>query len=168
MFREGNTSGSGSGGGSRSLLDRVGPARNGHTPYVKDDIQARIDNITNGPSPDMAMMMQQQGFPMNGIPPGMDMNAMAAGMTNPLMLQEMMMNQMALMAQMAGAMGIMNPGMMGGPPAMQPGMGGDMGMFNPNMNPQQQQMGGVDGQAGRGRGRGRGGSVGRGRGRGGT
>jgi hypothetical protein len=47
----------------------------------------------------------------NGMVPGVDMNAaMAAQMTNPLILQEMMMNQMALMAQMAGAMGMVPPG----------------------------------------------------------
>ena len=53
--------------------------------------------------------MMNPAFPMNGMPP-MDMNAMAAGMTNPLVLQEMMMNQMALMSQMAGALGMMNQG----------------------------------------------------------
>lgn len=138
--------------------------RNGH--FVRDDVQARIDSIT-GQNPEMAAMMMgggggpQGGFPMNGMPP-MDMNAMAAGMGNPMMLQEMMVNQMALMAQMAGAMGILNPAVMGmnGPP-MQPGMGGDMGMMNGmNGGPQQ-------GMDGRGRGRGRGSMRGGGRGRGG-
>jgi len=169
MFRDGmgTPHGRDSSGGSRSLLERVGPARNGagHPPsaFGQDDIQARIDNITNG-SPDM--MMMGGGFPMNGMA-GMDMSAMA-GMTNPLLLQEMMMNQMALMSQMAGAMGIMNPAMNGGFPMMQPGMGGDMGMFNGGMNGmgQQQQIGGGDGASGRGRGRGRGGSNSRGAGRG--
>jgi nuclear polyadenylated RNA-binding protein NAB2 len=145
--------------GSRSLLERMSSPRNGH--FIKDDVQARIDSIT-AQSPDMAMMMggAPPGFPMNGIPP-MDMAAMA-NMTNPLMLQEMMMNQMALMTQMAGAMGILNPAAMGmnGPFPMQPGMGPDMNMVN-GMN------GGQQGMDGRGRGRGRGGMRGGGRGRGG-
>lgn len=137
-------------GGSRSLLERMGaPSRNGHAPYGQDDIQTRIDHITNG-SPDANMMMMGGGFPMGGMP-GMDM-----AMTNPMVLQEMMMNQMALMTQMAGAMGIMNGGF-----PMQ-GMGGDMGMFNGGMNGMQGPMGG--GMDGRGRGRGRGGSRGTGRG----
>ncbi|CAL1711349.1 unnamed protein product [Somion occarium] len=153
-------------GGSRSLLDRVGPRNASHGNFPRenqariDTIQARIDNITNAPSPDMAAMMMNAGFPMNGMPP-MDMNAMAS-MTNPLMLQEMMMNQMALMSQMAGALGMMSPGapfMNGGFP-MQPAMGGDATAFA--AGPNGQQMGGMD----RGRGRGRGGAVGRGRGRG--
>lgn len=141
--------GGGGGGGQRSLLERMGgPSRNGHPPYGQDDIQARIDTITNG-SPDANMMMMGGGFPMGGMP-GMDM-----AMTNPLLLQEMMMNQMALMSQMAGAMGIMN----GGYPMQ--GMGGDMGMFNGGMNGMQGPMGGN--MDGRGRGRGRG-SRGAGRG----
>lgn len=142
-------------GGSRSLLERMSSPRNG--PFVKDDIQARIDTITGSQNPEMGPMMMGGGpgpFPMNGMP-GMDMAAMA-GMTNPLVLQEMMMNQMALMSQMAGAMGILNPAMgMNGPFPMQPGM--DMNMMN-GMNGQ--------GMDGRGRGRGRGGMRG-GRGRGG-
>ncbi|PSR73766.1 hypothetical protein PHLCEN_2v10410 [Hermanssonia centrifuga] len=155
MQRDGNPL-----GGSRSLLERMGPSRNGHPhpPYAKDDIQARIDNITGSPAPDMGMMMGPGGFPMNGVP-GMDMNAMA--MANPLMLQDMLMNQMALMSQMAGAIGMMNSGMnVPGPyPMQQQGMGGEMGM-NGGTN-------GMDGAGGRGRGRGRGGSRGMGRGRGG-
>ncbi|PCH35625.1 hypothetical protein WOLCODRAFT_139985 [Wolfiporia cocos MD-104 SS10] len=154
--------GGGGGGNTRSLLDRMGPARGGNTPFGQDDIQARIDNITGG-SPDPNMMMMGPGFPMNGMN-GMDMAAM--GMTNPMLLQEMMMNQMALMAQMAGAMGIMGPNagqfMNGGFP-MQP----DMAMFNGGMNGMQP-MGGMEGGGGRGRGRGRGGSRGAGRGRGGA
>ncbi|KAL4248294.1 hypothetical protein ABKN59_006681 [Abortiporus biennis] len=161
MFR-GEGGSSGTGGGSRSLLERVGgTARNGgpHQPFVKDDIQARIDNITNanGPTPEMAMMMA--GNPPPGFPMGMDMNAMAAGITNPLMLQEMMMNQMALMTQMAGAMGILNPAMMGAPPP------GGFPMVPPGVQPggDMSQFGGMGGhQDGRGRGRGRGGSIGRG------
>ncbi|KAF9819558.1 hypothetical protein IEO21_02022 [Rhodonia placenta] len=143
--------------GSRSLLERVGPARNGGggggLPFGQDDIQARIDTITGaGGSPEMAMMMA--GFPgMNGMG-GMGMDMGMASMANPLLLQEMMMNQMALMSQMAGAMGIMPGQLMNGFP-MQPGMGGDM--FN----------GGMQGDGpGRGRGRGRGGPAGRGAGRG--
>lgn len=98
-------------------------------------------------------------YPMNGMPPGMDMSM---GMTNPIMLQEMMMNQMMLMQQMAGAIGMLNPTqvMNGGMP-MQPVMGGDNGMFQPNMN------GGGHHVEGRGRGRGRGVSNRGGRGRGG-
>lgn len=150
MFRDGPGTQHGA-GGQRSLLERVGgPARNGHG-SMHDDIQARINNITNQ-SPDPNMMMMNGGFPM-----GMDMNAMA----NPLLLQEMMMNQMALMSQMAGAMGILNPAMNGFP--MQPGMGGDMGMFNGQMNGMPQ----MDGGAGRGRGRGWGGPIRGARGRGG-
>lgn len=145
--------------GSRSLLERVGPARNGANgngpPFGEDDIQARIDNITGGGSPDMSMMMPG-AFPGMG---GMDMGMGMAGMANPLLLQEMMMNQMALMTQMAGAMGMMGaPGqMMNGMP-MQQGPGAEM--FNGGMGGMQQ---GMDGP-GRGRGRGRGAS-GRGNGR---
>jgi hypothetical protein len=93
----------------------------------------------------------------------MDMAAMAAAMQsqmgapNPLMLQEMMMNQMALMAQMASSLGMLNPGMMGMP--MQQGGMPDMGMFNPG-GPM-----GVQGHQGPGpMGRGRGGPPSRGRG----
>lgn len=139
-------------GGPRSLLERVGgPARNGQPQSMHDDIQARINNITNQSPDPTNMMMMNGGFPM-----GMDMNAMA----NPLMLQEVLLNQMALMNQMAGAIGILNPAMNGFP--MQPGMGGDMGMFNPQMNGMQQPL-----ETGRGRGRGRGGPMRGGRGRGG-
>ncbi|KAI3618858.1 polyadenylated rna binding protein [Moniliophthora roreri] len=107
---------------SRSLLDRVGgPSHhtNGGGPH--DDIQARIDNITNNsPTPNM---MMQNGFP--GIN-GMDMNAMAA-MGNPMMLQEIMMNQMALMAQITG---MMNGQQFAGGFPMMPQ---DMGMIQQNM-----------------------------------
>ncbi|KAI0645234.1 hypothetical protein C8Q79DRAFT_911627 [Trametes meyenii] len=162
MYRDGP------GNNGRSLLDRVGPVRGGpgrggHAlPFnPHDDVQARIDSITNG-SPDPSMMMMNGGFPMNGMP-GMDMNAMS--MANPLMLQEMMMNQMAMMSQIAGAMGILPQGQFlnGGFP-MQPGMGGDQGGFGGV--PGGMQQGAHDGN--RGRGRGRGGNVrGGGRGRGG-
>jgi hypothetical protein len=152
MQRDGNTT------NSRSLLERVGgPVRNGNAGnrFQRDDIQARIDNITN-PSPEILA----GGFPpMNG---GMDMNAMGmAGMTNPLLLQEVMMNQMALMAQMASSMGML------GSPAAQfvgaPGfpMQGDMNMFpGAGMNgfalPQQHiDIGRGGGRGGRNGGRGR-------------
>lgn len=163
MFR-GDGAGSQHGGhGQRSLLERVGPARNGGgSGFRADDIQARIDNIT-GQSPDPNMMMMG-GFPMNAMG-GIDMSALA-GVTNPLVLQDMMMSQMALMTQMAGAMGILNPAagqfMNGGFP-MQPGM--DLGMLNGNMGGMAQ--GGADGSRGRGRGRGGASSRASGRGRGG-
>ncbi|RDX49293.1 hypothetical protein OH76DRAFT_1556498 [Lentinus brumalis] len=153
------------GHGQRSLLDRMGP-RGGHGPHFNqhDDVQARIDSITNG-SPDPNMMMMNGGFPMNGMG-GMDMAAMS--MANPMMLQELMMSQMAMMSQIAGAIGIMNPAtgqfMNNGGFPMQPGM-----EMNPQFNGMNGGMGqgGVDGN-GRGRGRGRGGSTrGAGRGRGG-
>ena len=113
-----------------------------------------------------------------GFPPMMDMSMAAANMTNPLLLQEMMMNQMVLMAQMATSMGIINPatGQFSGQefPMQQGVMPNDMGLFLPPANngfPQQQ--GGANAQnngtnsgrsrgamrGGRGTGRGRGGSV---------
>jgi hypothetical protein len=97
------------------------------------------------------------------VPPGMngmDMNAMAAAQMapNPLLLQEMMMNQMAMMAQMATSMGMMNPGQFGGFP-MQPGAQ-DVGMFGGPGGYNGPPTGGVPN---RGRG-GRGGFSGRGRG----
>ena len=173
MHREGGNPG----GNSRSLLDRVGgPAgRAGATNFHRDEIQARIDNIVNSAT-EQSMMMPP------GFPTMMEMNSMAANMANPLMLQEMMMNQMALMAQMATSMGIINPstGQFAGQGfPMQPGVvPGDMGMFPPNMNVNNgaaiQQGGGipaignnavnptgrgrVTGRGGRGTGRGRGGS----------
>ncbi|KAF8633313.1 hypothetical protein AX17_004486 [Amanita inopinata Kibby_2008] len=165
----------GSQANSRSLLDRVGgPAgsRNGGSPgkgFKHDDIQARIDNIVNN-APDNNMVMGGP-FPGMGGVNGMDMNAMAAAnMANPLMLQEMMMNQMSLMAQMASSMGMLNPatGQFATPGfPMQGIMPPDMGMFPGGMNNgfQGGQMSGVTN--GRGRGSGRGGR-GTGRGRGGT
>jgi nuclear polyadenylated RNA-binding protein NAB2 len=124
---------------SRSLLERVG----GHA-NKRDEIQARIDTITNNPPVDN--MMMGGGFPgMGNMPPGMDMNAMA--MANPMMLQEIMMNQMALMAQITGMMG---PNQFPGGPGfpMQNGFGGGNNGHQNNA----------------GRGRGRGGRGGRGRG----
>ncbi|KAF8738491.1 hypothetical protein AX14_011326 [Amanita brunnescens Koide BX004] len=151
---------------SRSLLDRVGgPAgRNTATSgknQKHDEIQARIDNIVNN-APESNMVMGG-GFPMTGI----DMNSMAAAnMTNPLLLQEMMMNQMAMMAQMASSMGMLNPAtgqfVTPGFP-MQGVMPQDMGMFGINNAMQQAPIGMVNG---RGRGGGRGGR-GSGRSRGG-
>ncbi|KAF8622657.1 hypothetical protein AX15_006768 [Amanita polypyramis BW_CC] len=147
--------------GPRSLLDRVGGpvvARNTNKNYKHDEIQARIDNIVNN-APENNMVMG--GFP------GMEMNPMAAAnMTNPLMLQEMMMNQMALMAQMASSMGMLNPatGQFVTPGFPMPGvMPQDIGMFPGGMNNAMQgQIGVING---RGRGGGRGGrGVGRGRG----
>ncbi|KAI6009844.1 hypothetical protein EDC04DRAFT_2871336 [Pisolithus marmoratus] len=132
----------------RSLLDRVG-GRNGNANFARnDEIQARIDAVTNGSAPDPTMMMPFQ-------------NSMEMAMSpNPLMLQEMMMNQMSLMAQMATSMGMLNPatgqmmGMNGGFPMQQ----GDMGMYAGGMNGQPfgQNTGG---------GRGRGGAMRGGRGR---
>ncbi|KAJ7502951.1 hypothetical protein B0H11DRAFT_612309 [Mycena galericulata] len=152
----------------RSLLDRVGGPGGGQMRNNfggQDDIQSRIDNIVNNPTPE-----QQQAMMMNaGFPMGMDMNVMNAGMANPLMLQEMMMNQMALMAQMASTMGIINPatGQFGGPGFG--GIPGDMSMFPGGMdnNGFQGPMGGNGNHNGRGRGAGRG-RGGRGTGRGGS
>ncbi|KAI6046459.1 hypothetical protein EDC04DRAFT_3006885 [Pisolithus marmoratus] len=127
---------------------RVG-GRNGNANFARnDEIQARIDAVTNGSAPDPSMMMPFQ-------------NSMEIAMSpNPLMLQEMMMNQMSLMAQMATSMGMLNPGtgqmmgMSGGFPMQQ----GDMGMYAGGMNghPFGQNTGG---------GRGRGGAMRGGRGR---
>ena len=160
MQRDGHVGGAGS---SRSLLERVGGPSPRTGNFQRDDIQARIDNITNG-SPDPNMMMA--GYPPNGMG-GMDMNAMAMAQPNPMMLQEMMMSQMAMMAQMASSMGMVNPAngqFNGGFPMQQGGMPGDMGMFNG---------GGMNGFPGGpqphigGPGRGRGASRGRVTGRGG-
>ena len=160
MYRDANSNSSGNPHpNSRSLLDRVGgpPGRSGPKNFQRDEIQARIDNIV-GNTPDPNMMMAA-GFP--GM--GMDMNAIAAAnMANPIMLQEMMMNQMALMAQMASSMGIINPntGQFAGPGfPMQQGMSGvmpgDMGMFpNGMINGLPQQSGNNGPMNGAGRGRG--------------
>ena len=104
------------------------------------------------------------------MPNGMgDMGAMGMGMANPLLLQEMMVNNMALMAQMASSMGLL-----GGPPAGQfPGAPGfpmqgvmptEMGMYpgggmNNGFPGPSQHMRGMNtgGRGGRGMGRGRGG-----------
>jgi len=142
----------GAGAEGRSLIDRMGPRNGSGNNAQRDEIQNRIDNITqqsNSPAPNMDMMMQ-----MNGYPGAADMNALAMnpGMNNPMMLQEVMMNQMALMAQITGMMG---PNQFAGfPMGMPPG---DMNAF-----PGQP---GFPGQQGAGRGRGNGrGRGGRGRG----
>ncbi|KAF9469980.1 hypothetical protein BDZ94DRAFT_1207039 [Collybia nuda] len=172
MFRDGTSHpGSVSHPNPRSLLDRVGgPAgRNGGVglnDFGHDEIQSRIDNIVNSSDPGM---MIPGGYPgMAGIG-GMDMNAMA-GMANPLMLQEMMINQMALMAQMANSMGMMNgnPAQYVGPGfPMQGMMPGDTGVYpGSGMNNGFQGPAQTGGNTGRGRGSIRG-SRGSGRGRGG-
>jgi nuclear polyadenylated RNA-binding protein NAB2 len=112
--------------GPRSLLERVGPRSAGNTFPRPDNIQNNIP----GPGDIDLQAAMAAGF----VPPGMngmDMNALAAAQMgpNPLMLQEMMMNQMAMMAQMATSLGMMNPnpGQFGGFP-MQPGAQ-DVGMY---------------------------------------
>ncbi|KAL1745049.1 hypothetical protein HDZ31DRAFT_37274 [Schizophyllum fasciatum] len=122
----------------RSLLDRMGPRPEGF-PNVE------MQQAMAGMPPEMMMAAANGGFPN-----GMDMMNMGA---NPMMLQEMMMNQMALMAQMASSMGIINPatGQFGGNQGFP--QGGDMGGFQGNGNFQRD-------------GRGRGGMRGRGGGRG--
>jgi hypothetical protein len=121
---------------------------------MRDEVQARIDAVTGGgmpPGMDPAQMMAMGGFNPQMAAAQMGMGGMD-GMANPLMLQEMMMNQMALMAQMASSMGILNPAMgqfaspqsgdmLNGGMAMNTGRGGRGGG-----------RGGRGGQAGRGRG----------------
>lgn len=173
MYRDGSSGSSANPHpNARSLLDRVGgpagPSRNSNGPngFVHEDIQSRIDNIVNS-SPDPTMMMPG-GFPVMSGAGGMDMNAMA-GMTNPLVLQEMMMNQMAMMAQMASSMGMMNgaPGQFGFPGVMPGDMGmlQGAGMSNGFQGPAMGGNGNGMNNSGRGRGGTRGGrGVGRGRG----
>ncbi|KAF9228416.1 hypothetical protein BS17DRAFT_799715 [Gyrodon lividus] len=167
---EGGAGGSGSG---RSLLDRVGGRNGGLISYTRgDEIQARIDAVTNGglPSggagPDPSMMLGfQNGV---GMGPGIDMGAANVNPST-IMLQEMMMNQMALMAQMATSMGMLNPAtgqIMGGFPGMPQG---DIGIY-PGGGPGDafgQGQGQGQGVNGRGRGSGRGGRGRGGLGRGG-
>lgn len=110
--------------GPRSLLERVGPRTTGSGFPRPDNMQNNI--------PGPGEMDIQAAIAAGFVPPGMngmDMNALAAAQMapNPLLLQEMMMNQMAMMAQMASSMGMMNPGQFGGFP-MQPGAQ-DVGMF---------------------------------------
>lgn len=138
---------------TRSLLDRMG----GHTApnrHQRDEIQARIDNITNNSS-EANMMMGGGGFP-NMPMAGMDMNAMA--MANPLMLQDMFMNNMALMQHLSSQIGMMQ-GFANAPSGFNmPGNGvvNEAGMFHGGPN--------NFGQPNRGRGSGRGRGTGRGRG----
>ncbi|KIY50263.1 hypothetical protein FISHEDRAFT_71871 [Fistulina hepatica ATCC 64428] len=131
----------------KSLSERIGSRVND---MHQDDIQARINSITNG-DPGMGMM---QGV----YPNGLDMGAMNMG--NPMVMQELMMGQMALMAQMASNMGIIPSQFpaagFGVPGNMMPQ---DMAMFpGPQVGPNGFQ------HNGRGRGSGRGRSMGRGRG----
>ncbi|KXN85283.1 Nuclear polyadenylated RNA-binding protein nab2 [Leucoagaricus sp. SymC.cos] len=140
----------------RSLLDRMG-GHAGPNKHQRDDIQARIDNITsNSSEPNMMMGGGFPGMPMGG----MDMNAMA--MANPLMLQEMFMSNMALMQQLSTQIGVMQGFV---PPGFNPqgGVPGDMGMFPGGQNSNgnnfnQGNRGRGSGRGGRGAGRGRGGS----------
>jgi nuclear polyadenylated RNA-binding protein NAB2 len=142
--------------GQRSLLERVGPrtAGNGFP---------RPDNMPNN-MPVPSDMDIQSAIAAGFVPPGMngmDMNAIAAAQMgpNPLLLQEMMMNQMAMMAQMASSLGMMNPGQFGGFPmqagAQDVGMYGGPGGYNgPPMSggPSRVRGGGRGGYSGRGRG----------------
>lgn len=147
------------------MIDRVGGpvGRNNAKDHHRDEIQARIDSIVNNAT-EQNMMMPP------GFPPMMDMNV-AANMANPLLMQEMMMNQMVLMAQMATSMGIINPatGQFAGPdyPMQQGAMPNDMGLFPApahNGFPKQVNQNNTA-NAGRGRGGMRGGrGTGRGRG----
>ncbi|KAH9956499.1 hypothetical protein BC827DRAFT_1230775 [Russula dissimulans] len=110
--------------GPRSLLERVGPRTSGNGFPRPDNMQNNI--------PIPGDMDIQAALAAGFVPPGMngmDMNAIAAAQMapNPLLLQEMMLNQMAMMAQMATSMGMMNPGQFGGFP-MQPGAQ-DVGMY---------------------------------------
>lgn len=141
--------------GPRSLLDRVGgPTRNTQNTAPETAMMAQMESM--GASPEQAAMMNQMmaagAFPP-GMGGGMDMNAMGGMMGNPLMLQEMMMNQMAMMAQMASSMGILNPA---------------TGQFQNNGFPNQPQDGQQNGGFTNGRGRGSGRGVRGGRGRGGS
>ncbi|KAG5727102.1 Nuclear polyadenylated RNA-binding protein nab2 [Termitomyces sp. T112] len=165
-----NEGGANSHAHSRSLIDRIGgqnvPGRNANAPngYQHDEIQSRIDNIVNSSSEQNIMM--GGGYPGMGGAGGMDMSAMA-GMANPMVFQDILMNQMALMAQMTS---MMNGGQFVGPGGFpMQGMPGDIGIFSGGMNNGfQGQINGTD-VNGRGRGRGgirggRGGGSNRGRG----
>ena len=136
MLRDGRD-GHGGGNAGRSLLERVGPRGPG---FPQEQQQPQI------PMPPVFQ---------NGMVPGVDMNAaMAAQMSNPLLLQEMMMNQMALMAQMAGAMGMVPPGnfIPGQPGFQEMGMASGMnnGFVPPHQQRQQQQNVGRRGPSNRG------------------
>ncbi|TRM69098.1 hypothetical protein BD626DRAFT_472922 [Schizophyllum amplum] len=133
----------------RSLLERVGPRQDN---FPNGDMQHMA-----GMSPEMMMAAANGGFPN-----GMDMMNMGG---NPMMLQEMMMNQMALMAQMASSMGIINPatGQFGGNPGNGFPMDVDMRGFQgngPNNGAFQRDGRGRGGPRGRGSRGGRGGHTG--------
>jgi nuclear polyadenylated RNA-binding protein NAB2 len=146
---------------SRSLLERVSGVHRPHgPPGAQNGFIGGDPNMPN--MNEQAMMMQQMAANMGNMNmpqmpnmAGMDMG----GMANPMMLQEMMMNQMALMAQMATSMGIINPNAPMG--AQFPGFQGQPGMGMEGGAHAQGPMGGNNrgrgGQRGRGAGRGRGG-----------
>ncbi|CAE6439576.1 unnamed protein product [Rhizoctonia solani] len=136
----------------RSLLDRVEP-RDSRRHGGFDPVQAQIDSVTRGGHHGGRMMSGRGGgMGINGHhqqqqQQQMMMNQMMGGV-NPMMFQEIMANQMALMSQMAAGMGMIP----GGPPMMGPGA---PGFGFPNGHGQGPQMNG----RGRGRG-GRGGNMG--------
>jgi len=149
MQREGGT-----GGNPRSLLDRMG-GHTGPNRHQRDEIQARIDNITNNSSePNMMMASGYSGMPLGG----MDINAMA--MANPIMLQEIFMNNMALMQQLSSQIGMLQGFTPQGLNIPGGGVPGDMRVFpaGPNNHTNQVNRGRGNGRGGRGSGRGRGGS----------
>ncbi|CAE7202225.1 unnamed protein product, partial [Rhizoctonia solani] len=123
-----------------------------------DHVQAQIDSVTRGGHHGGRMMGRGGGMGMNGHhhqqqqqqqqQQQMMMNQMMGGV-NPIMFQEIMANQMALMSQMAANMGMIQ----GGPPVMGPG-GPGFGL--PNGHGQGPHMNGR-GRGGRG---GRGGNMG--------
>ncbi|CAE7198246.1 unnamed protein product [Rhizoctonia solani] len=141
----------------RSLLDRVEP-REPRRHGGFDHVQAQIDSVTRGGHHGGRMMGRGGGMGMNGHhhqqqqqqqqQQQMMMNQMMGGV-NPIMFQEIMANQMALMSQMAANMGMIQ----GGPPVMGPG-GPGFGL--PNGHGQGPHMNGR-GRGGRG---GRGGNMG--------
>ncbi|KAG8716365.1 hypothetical protein FRC11_001607 [Ceratobasidium sp. 423] len=138
----------------RSLLDRVEP-RDSRRHGGFDPVQAQIDSVTRGGHHGGRMMGGRGGgLGMNGHhhqqqqQQQMMMNQMMGGV-NPMMFQEIMANQVALMSQMAANMGMIQGG---GPPMMGPG---GPGFGFPNGHGQGPQVNG----RGRGRG-GRGGSMG--------
>ena len=149
MQREGGT-----GGNPRSLLDRMG-GHAGPNRHQRDEIQARIDNITNNSSdPNMMMANGYSGMPLGG----MDINAMA--MANPIMLQEIFMNNMALMQQLSSQIGMLQGFAPQGLNIPGDGVPGDMRVFPAGSNNHTNQVnrGRGNGRGGRGSGRGRGGS----------
>lgn len=132
----------------RSLLDRVEPPRR-HGGF--DHVQAQIDSVTRGPH-GSRMMGRGGGMGVNGHhhqqqqQQQMMMNQMMGGV-NPMMFQEIMANQVALMSQMAANMGMLQ----GAPQMMGPG---GPGFGFPNGHGQ------GPGTSGRGRGGARGGRGG--------